>query len=157
MGSTDSRGGMMDNTGSMPWNGGGSYGVANPKPQLQPLDKEEERERRRIREQDRIHQPFNDPDAGRLSDDEPEVARMKQNKERKSKEKKKRNNNFMMTNNFTATNSMMQTNFAAMSDSMGFSAAADQPKAARNMGFPDMRYLDPEAKGQPIQEKTLYK
>ena len=27
----------------------------------------------------------------------------------------------MVTNNFTATNSMMQTNFAAMSDSMGFS------------------------------------
>ena len=25
------------------------------------------------------------------------------------------------------------------------------------MGFPDMKYLDPEAKGQPIQEKTLYK
>lgn len=97
----------MDNTGSMPWNGGGSYGAANQKPQPHQLDKEEERERRRIREQDRIHQPFNDVDAGRLSDDEPEVARMKQNKERKSKEKKKRNNNFMMTNNFTATNSMM--------------------------------------------------
>ena len=49
----------------------------------------------------------------------------------------------------------MQRNFAAMNDSMGFNN--DQPKAARNMGFPDMKYLDPDYKGQPIQEKTLYK
>ena len=107
MGSTDSRGGLMDNSGSLQWNGGGNYAGANPTQPQHRLDKEEEMERRRIREQDRIHQPFNDMDAGRLSDDEPEVARMKQNKERKSKEKKKRNNNFMVTNNFTATNSMM--------------------------------------------------
>lgn len=33
----------------------------------------------------------------------------------------------------------------------------DGPKMARNMGFPDMKYLDPETHGDPIQEKTLYK
>ena len=39
----------------------------------------------------------------------------------------------------------MQSHYAAMNDSMGFSA--DAPKAARNMGFPDMKYLDPDYKG----------
>ena len=33
----------------------------------------------------------------------------------------------------------------------------DGPNAARNMGFPNMKYLDPDAKGAPIQERTLYK
>lgn len=28
---------------------------------------------------------------------------------------------------------------------------------ARNMGFPNMKYLDPDAQGPPVQEKTLYK
>ena len=28
---------------------------------------------------------------------------------------------------------------------------------ARNMGFPNMKYLDPDSHGAPIQEKTLYK
>lgn len=31
------------------------------------------------------------------------------------------------------------------------------PNAARNMGFPNMKYLDPDSKGDPIQEKTFYK
>jgi hypothetical protein len=31
------------------------------------------------------------------------------------------------------------------------------PKIGRGMGFPDMKYLDPDARGMPIQEKTLYK
>lgn len=35
--------------------------------------------------------------------------------------------------------------------------ADDGPKMARNMGFPDMKYLDPDAQGPPIQERTLYK
>ena len=35
--------------------------------------------------------------------------------------------------------------------------ADDGPKMARNMGFPNMKYLDPDALGPPIQEKTLYK
>ena len=35
--------------------------------------------------------------------------------------------------------------------------ADDGPKMARNMGFPNMKYLDPDAQGPPIQEKTLYK
>jgi hypothetical protein len=26
----------------------------------------------------------------------------------------------------------------------------DEPKAARNMGFPNMKYLDPETLGAPI-------
>ena len=33
----------------------------------------------------------------------------------------------------------------------------DGPKMGRGMGFPDMKYLDPETQGDPIQEKTLYK
>lgn len=33
----------------------------------------------------------------------------------------------------------------------------DGPKMARNMGFPNMKYLDPDVCGPPIQEKTLYK
>lgn len=35
--------------------------------------------------------------------------------------------------------------------------ADDGPKMARNMGFPNMKYLDPDTLGAPIQEKTLYK
>jgi len=31
------------------------------------------------------------------------------------------------------------------------------PKMARNMGFPDMKYLDPEQHGPPIKEETFYK
>ena len=110
----------------------------------------EQRERRHIREQDKGHQPFNDMDAGRMSDDEPEIARIKNKDKSKQAAKEKKKNNMM-----NPPPPMMQRNFAAMNDSMGFNN--DQPKAARNMGFPDMRYLDPEAKGQPIQEKTLYK
>ena len=34
---------------------------------------------------------------------------------------------------------------------------ADGPNPARNMGFPNMKYLDADAVGAPIQEKTLYK
>jgi len=43
--------------------------------------------------------------------------------------------------------------------SAGFNSGINdtQPKPARNMGFPNMKYLDPDAKGAPIQEKTLYK
>lgn len=40
---------------------------------------------------------------------------------------------------------------------MGHGQLVEGPNAARNMGFPDMKYLDPDAKGDPIQEKTLYK
>ena len=39
----------------------------------------------------------------------------------------------------------------------GGRANADGPNPARNMGFPNMKYLDPDAVGAPIQEKTLYK
>lgn len=39
----------------------------------------------------------------------------------------------------------------------GFKHADDGPKMARNMGFPNMKYLDPDAQGPPVQEKTLYK
>lgn len=31
------------------------------------------------------------------------------------------------------------------------------PKEARNMGFPDMKYLDPDQHGAPIKEETFYK
>ena len=31
------------------------------------------------------------------------------------------------------------------------------PKMGRGMGFPDMKYLDPDAHGMPVMEKTLYK
>ena len=33
----------------------------------------------------------------------------------------------------------------------------DGPKLGRGMGFPNMKYLDPDAHGMPILEKTLYK
>jgi hypothetical protein len=33
----------------------------------------------------------------------------------------------------------------------------DGPNMARGMGFPDMKYLDPESHGAPIQNQTLYK
>ena len=39
----------------------------------------------------------------------------------------------------------------------GAGHADEGPKMARNMGFPNMKYLDPDAQGPPIQEKTLYK
>jgi len=39
----------------------------------------------------------------------------------------------------------------------GAGHADEGPKMARNMGFPNMKYLDPDALGPPIQEKTLYK
>ena len=39
----------------------------------------------------------------------------------------------------------------------GVRDADDGPKMGRNMGFPNMKYLDPDAQGPPIQEKTLYK
>ena len=31
------------------------------------------------------------------------------------------------------------------------------PKFGRNMGFPDMKYMDTDAQGPPVIEKTLYK
>ena len=32
------------------------------------------------------------------------------------------------------------------------------PKMGRNMGFPDMKYLDPETQGAPLrQDQTFYK
>lgn len=95
-------------------------------------------EQRHIREQDKGHQPFNNMDAGRMSDDEPVVARIK-NKDKaahKNAAKEKKNNH---------ANPLVNRDFTAMNDSMGFNN--DQPKAARNMGFPDMRYLDPDFKG----------
>ena len=81
---------------------------------MEERDDDEERERRRIRAQDKGHQPFNDMDAGRMSDDEPEVARIK-NREKAAaskqanKEKKK-----------NIVSPLAQREAAAMNDSMGF-------------------------------------
>ncbi len=53
------------------------------------------------------------------------------------------------------TNDNQSTNF--MNNSIGPIVHDDGPKMGRNMGFPDMRYLDPDAQGPPVIEKTFYK
>ena len=52
---------------------------------IENLDDDLMNERRHIREQDKGHQPFNDMDAGRMSDDEPEVARIRNRDKASSK------------------------------------------------------------------------
>ena len=51
-------------------------------------------------------------------------------------------------------------NFSDNSSSSGsqIDIAQDQNKAQfRNMGFPNMNYLDPDAQGPPLQTQTYYR